>query len=175
MRDEHFPDCDEEPATAGQRFLLVDDADGRFIIDAVTGVVSLAHEDLIERERNVTHTVRIRVLERNGAAYELSLRLKITGMVPRVAGDDFFSAPGEGAPHAVPSPQPAPFSEQRWLHYAAFAARQAQHRKRARFAAPYGAALGAPSPAALALSAKAELSLRAAPFPSMPDGWLSEP
>lgn len=145
------------PATPG--FSLADDADGRFVIDADTGVISLAHEDLVERERNVVHGVRIRVVERNGDSYEMAVRLKITGLVPKMAGEDYFGeAPDLSSPApaatAAPAPvetptaaqEPAAFSAAHWMRYAAFAARQAQHRKRARFAA---AQLGAALPIAV--------------------------
>jgi hypothetical protein len=121
---------------AASAFSLTDDADGRFVIDARTGVISVAHRDLVDQERNIVHTVHVHVTEPRGESYEMAVRLKITGMVPRIAGDDLFgydeaAEPFELSP--VLNDRPATFSLHHWLSYAAFAARDGQLREEAIF------------------------------------------
>jgi len=104
-------------------FSLADDADGRFVIDRETGVISVFNDDLVARERHAIHGVRMRVVERDGGAYEFSLRLKITGSVPQTVGDSVFSetpAPQAAPPMAVAAePAKRPFSARAWSLYAA--------------------------------------------------------
>lgn len=71
-------------------FYLLDDADGRFVIDRDFGVVSLRSDALLEAERDAVHLARVLVIEQSGERYELALRLKLTGMVPQavIADDD---------------------------------------------------------------------------------------
>ena len=64
----------EEPG-----FYLLDDAGGRFSIDRATGIVTLAHDHVLELERDAIHPVHIKVIEHSGASYELNFRLRITG------------------------------------------------------------------------------------------------
>ena len=173
-------DALSRPDEAPPAFALIDDAGGRFVIDAQSGVVSVAHEDIVARERDAIHSARLRIVEPSGARYEIAMRLKITGLVPRMAGDDFFAdAEADSAPHptavveATTSPEPVPFSLAHWLHYAAFAARDAQHRARANFADAYGAALpGHVTPQVKA--GRADLAVPAASFYAMPDAWLQD-
>jgi len=73
-------------------FVLLNDADGRFLIDHDIGVVTLADETLLVRERNAIHAVRLRVVESSGASYELDLQLRITGRVPQMVGAEEFAA-----------------------------------------------------------------------------------
>ncbi|MGQ0531264.1 MAG: hypothetical protein ACT4OF_01060 [Caulobacteraceae bacterium] len=77
-------------ATAG--FYLLDDAGGRFVVDRDMGVVSLADDTLLERERGAVHAVRMRVIEQSGATYELDMQLRITGRVPQMVGAEEFAA-----------------------------------------------------------------------------------
>lgn len=163
-------------------FALIDDAGGRFVIDAVSGVVSVAHEDIVTQQRDAVHSVRLQITEPNGARYEITMRLKITGLVPRMAGDDFFTdAPeADATEHCAPAAEiaahqePIPFSLAHWLAYAAFSARQAEYRARAHFAAAaYGAALPAPA-APQVKTGRADLALRTPAFNAMPDAWLHD-
>lgn len=131
------------------QFVLTDDADGRFVVDDATGVVSLSSESVLERDRGDIYPARLRVYERDGSFYELALRLRITGLVPQSAAtDDFFGAPLEQdldiaagpieAP-AAPQPRPAPvFSPSRWLNFAAW---RADHTPLVTDRAPFAGAL----------------------------------
>lgn len=75
----------DAPAPQGPGFYLLDDAGGRFVIDHEMGVVSLADEGILERERDAIHVARLKVVEPSGAIYEIDLRLKLTGHVPQIA------------------------------------------------------------------------------------------
>lgn len=77
-------------ATAG--FYLLNDAGGRFVVDREMGVVSLADEALLTRERGMVHAVRLRVIEQSGASYELDMQLRVTGRVPQMIGAEEFAA-----------------------------------------------------------------------------------
>jgi hypothetical protein len=69
-------------------FYLLDDGGGRFEIDREWGLISLRDESLLERERGQIHEARLRVVEPSGATYELTLRLRISGRVPQVVGEE---------------------------------------------------------------------------------------
>jgi hypothetical protein len=95
-----------ELETAG--FYLVDDAGGRFEIDRDMGIISLRNESLLETERLAIHLVRMRVIERSGANYEMEMKLRLTGRVPQMVGaeDALFDIPAtEATPVAKPEPQ----------------------------------------------------------------------
>ena len=102
------------PETAG--FYLVDDADGRFVIDRDMGIISLRDEALLGTERLAIHVVRMRVVERSGANYEMEMKLRLTGRVPQMVGaeDALFDIPKtEAAPITTPEPQT------HWTNYVA--------------------------------------------------------
>lgn len=73
-------------------FYLLNNANGRFVIDREIGVVTLADESLLQSERNTVHDVRLRVVEPSGATYELDMQLRITGRVPQMLGAEEFAA-----------------------------------------------------------------------------------
>lgn len=75
------PSAAQEPG-----FYLVDDCNGRFVIERDTGIVSLKDESLLAIEKGAIHPVHIRVIELSGGHYDLKLRLRITGRVPQIAG-----------------------------------------------------------------------------------------
>lgn len=77
---------------AAPGFYLLDDANGRFVIDRDIGVVTLADEDILRSERNAVHGVKLRVIEPSGATYELEMQLRISGRVPQMIGADEFAA-----------------------------------------------------------------------------------
>lgn len=77
-------------ATAG--FYLLNDAGGRFVVDREMGVVSLADDEVLTRERGMVHAIRLRVIEQSGASYELDMRLRVTGRVPQMVGAEEFAA-----------------------------------------------------------------------------------
>lgn len=69
-------------------FYLLDDADGRFVVDREWGLVSLKDEATLASERGAVHAVLLKVVEPSGEVYELALRLRISGLVPQVVGDE---------------------------------------------------------------------------------------
>ncbi|MBX3511225.1 MAG: hypothetical protein KF700_08490 [Hyphomonadaceae bacterium] len=88
-------------------FTLVDDAGGRFVVDRESGIVSLAGEYVLTSDAGAVHAARLRVVEASGASYELDMRLKITGMVPRMLGDNDIDFLAE-IPAFEPAPAPTP-------------------------------------------------------------------
>jgi hypothetical protein len=79
------------PEFADPGFYLLDDAGGRFVVDRDIGVVTLADETLLQRERGAVHAIRMRVIEPSGATYELDMQLRITGRVPQMVGAEEFA------------------------------------------------------------------------------------
>ena len=69
-------------------FYLLNDADGRFVVDPDTGVVMLADEDILKTERGAIHCAQLRVVENSGYSYTLDLELRLTGRVPQMAGSE---------------------------------------------------------------------------------------
>lgn len=109
-------------------FYLLDDADGRFVVDHVTGVISLASSALLEGEHGAVHDVRLHVVEQSGSSYELPLQLRVTGLIPSMVGAediDFSGAATAPAPELparrqialVTSAPPAP--QIGWTSYSA--------------------------------------------------------
>lgn len=86
-------------AADGPGFTLIDDAGGRFAIERETGIISLAHDDILEREHGAVFGVRVHVQEPSGETYELHLRLRIDGRVPQIAEN-------EAAPALAIAPTP---------------------------------------------------------------------
>lgn len=122
-------------------FYLLDDAGGRFIVDRDSGIVSLKDESLLERELGQVHVARLSVFEPSGASYELELRLRLTGLIPQVAGYD--SEALEGQPEATPQPvHPVD-----WTAFAAAACALARAPLLTHDNAPYGALLAPRAPA----------------------------
>jgi hypothetical protein len=77
-----------EPSLDGPGFFLLDDADGRFAIERETGIITLASDEILEREHGAVYAARIRVREGSGETYEMNLRLRIDGRVPQIAEND---------------------------------------------------------------------------------------
>ena len=71
-------------------FFLLDDANGRFIVDREMGVVMLRDETLLTRAHGAVYPARLRVVEPSGASYDLDLKLRLTGRVPQVLGTEDF-------------------------------------------------------------------------------------
>jgi hypothetical protein len=82
----------EAPETPEPGFYLLDDANGRFVVDREMGVVTLADDSILQSERNAVHGVRLRVTEPSGVSYELNMQLRITGRVPQMLGAEEFAA-----------------------------------------------------------------------------------
>jgi hypothetical protein len=128
----------EEPG-----FYLLDDCCGRFEVDRSFGVVSLRDESILEHERGSVHEARLRVVEPSGASYDIALKLRLTGRVPKMAGaediDFMAGAPALDAP-AKPAPRP--------IAWAAYTATKDAPAAPIDEAARFGAALAAPEPPA---------------------------
>ena len=109
--------AEPELETAG--FYLVDDAGGRFEIDREMGIISLRDESLLETERFAIHVVRMRVIERSGANYEMEMKLRLTGRVPQMVGaeDALFDIPGAEAAPVTETPKQEP--QTHWTRFAA--------------------------------------------------------
>ncbi len=58
---------DSDATNSGVSYSLVDDAGGRFAIDAVTGVVTVADGSLLDREANALHTITVRATSQDGS------------------------------------------------------------------------------------------------------------
>lgn len=84
------PQTPIEPPAPG--FYLLNDANGRFVVDREMGVVTLADDSILQSERNSVHAARLRVIEPSGAIYELDMQLRITGRVPQMLGAEEFAA-----------------------------------------------------------------------------------
>jgi hypothetical protein len=102
-------------------FFLVDDADGRFVVEREMGVVSLKEEALLASESGAVHGVRLRVVEPSGSNYEIELQLRLTGLVPQVVGAEEFAAIAGLEPSAAPVAQPAPAEAKPPLDWSAYA------------------------------------------------------
>ena len=72
----------------GPGFHLMNDAGGRFVVDSVTGVISLRDEAILERERGAIYVARLRVIEQSGERYELDLKLRLSGCVPQLVSEE---------------------------------------------------------------------------------------
>lgn len=83
---------DRAPEPPAPGFYLLDDANGRFVVDREMGVVTLADESILHSERNAVHTVKLRVVEPSRASYELNMQLRVSGRVPQMLGADEFAA-----------------------------------------------------------------------------------
>lgn len=106
--------CGDE--TAG--FYLLDDAGGRFVIERDIGVVSVADDDLVERERGAIHLVKLRVVEPSGLSYEMEMRLRVTGRVPQMVGSEEYAALTAAAAEPPSPPAPRAAHAVAWTRYA---------------------------------------------------------
>jgi|CXWL01.1.fsa_nt_gi hypothetical protein len=70
-------------------FYLLDDAGGRFVVDREWGLVSLKDAATLAAELGAEHAVLLKVVEPSGDIYELALRLRLSGLVPQVVGNEF--------------------------------------------------------------------------------------
>lgn len=108
-------------------FYLIDDADGRFVIDRDMGIISLRDERLLAIESGAIHQAHVRVVELSGTSYELKFRLRLTGRVPQIAGAEENDVLASLASAPIPdlmAPQEkilAPQPQIPWLSFAAAA------------------------------------------------------
>jgi hypothetical protein len=130
-------------------FFLLDDAEGRFVVDREMGVVTLRDEALLTRERGVVYPARLRVVESSGASYDLDLKLRITGQVPQVLGSEDFGFGAETLAGVAPMIEATPSAQQApSVPWTTFAAVSGLHTKAALNAqGAYGALLVAVLPA----------------------------
>lgn len=68
---------DDDPATV-LSFVLIDDAGGRFVIDAGTGAVTVANGALLDFETATSHDVIVRATDQNGATIDKVFTLDVT-------------------------------------------------------------------------------------------------
>jgi hypothetical protein len=77
------------PAVAhGPGFALIDDAEGRFVVDSITGVISLSDDAMLARELGAVHVARLRVIEQSGERYEIELKLRLSGRIPQLVSQE---------------------------------------------------------------------------------------
>src|SRR5258705_13687984 len=68
---------DNDPATV-LSFVLIDDAGGRFIIDAGTGAVTVANGALLDFETATSHDITVRATDQNGVTIDKVFTLDVT-------------------------------------------------------------------------------------------------
>lgn len=68
----------QDPDSSVFTYLLVDDAGGRFDIDANSGVVTVQDGLLIDYEQQSSHTIRVRVTDDEGASAEFDMVVAVT-------------------------------------------------------------------------------------------------
>lgn len=106
-------------------FVLLDDAGGRFVVDPRTGLICLADEERLNQERDSVHAVRLQARDGAGEPYEMTLRLKLTGVVPEIVdADETLDAPVE-TPAPVEAVDMEASSLSPWRDFAAFLGRTA--------------------------------------------------
>ena len=128
-------------------FYMLDDADGRFVVDREFGFVSVANDEVLARDLDSVHAVALRVVEQSGDSYRLDLQLRITGRVPQMVGAEDFGLAAPGAEQSAPvEAAAAPPRAQPTLAWSHFAAALAQPGK-APLAQSRGAFIAAPLPA----------------------------
>ncbi len=84
-------------------YTLVNDAGGRFAIDANTGNISVADGTLLDHETNDSHTVRVRVTDNGGLFSEQDIVIQVQDVneAPDVSGPMTITAPQNLATHTV--------------------------------------------------------------------------
>ncbi len=137
------------PETSPPGFYLLNDANGRFVIDRDLGIVSLRDAALLASENGAVHGVRMRVVENSGESYELDMQLRITGMVPQMVGAEDFTF-GAAAPRPAQAAAVTPEAVRQQISWATFSATYDAGGAPASLstcgATPYGALLTAPTP-----------------------------
>lgn len=123
-------------------YFLLDDANGRFIVDRDMGIVMLRDETLAAREQGAIYPARLRVVEASGASYDLDLKLRITGRVPQMVGAEDFGFGGDLPSLETPARQAVSVA---WTAFAA--ARGLQTKPQLTAHGAYGGLLTATLPA----------------------------
>ena len=90
---------------------LLDDAGGRFTIDAQTGEVRVADGNLLDFNSNASHTILVRVVDNQGGAMDKAMTVEVR-QAPEQPGITGGSDGGAGPPPieivTAPNPEPAP-------------------------------------------------------------------
>ena len=82
-------------------FVLIDDAEGRFVVDPHSGLICAASQEVLERDRGGIFCVRLESREGFGARYVMTLQLEMSGLVPAmVKSEDEAVLHVEDAPDA---------------------------------------------------------------------------
>jgi len=79
-------------------YALLDDAGGRFAIDAATGQISVADGSLLDYESATSFTIVARVTDAGGLTHDQNLTIAVnnqTGMIAGTAGDDTLNGTSE--------------------------------------------------------------------------------
>ncbi|CEJ13853.1 Bifunctional hemolysin/adenylate cyclase precursor [bacterium YEK0313] len=79
-------------------YTLLDDAGGRFVIDATTGVVTVASGAVLDFETQVSHAINVRVTDQAGLSIDKAFTINLSNVPDAAAyvgtsGDDIFVAP----------------------------------------------------------------------------------
>jgi Ca2+-binding RTX toxin-like protein len=78
----------QDPDSTVLTYSLVDDADGRFTINAGTGAITVASGLLLDFEQNPTHVIRVRVEDQALGAFEKDFTVAINNVDPEnIVGD----------------------------------------------------------------------------------------
>lgn len=73
---------------SGPGFTLLNDAGGRFAIERETGIITVLHDETLATDAGAVFTVRLRCVEYSGLSYDQDLKLRVTGRVPLIVGDE---------------------------------------------------------------------------------------
>jgi hypothetical protein len=87
-------DLDPDPQL---RYTLLDNAGGRFAIDAVSGVVTVANGIMLDYETATSHDISVRVTDSGGAYFNKAFTIKVTDVnevFTGNGGDNTFAYPG---------------------------------------------------------------------------------
>jgi Ca2+-binding RTX toxin-like protein len=85
-------------AGATLTYALVDDAGGRFAIDATTGGITVANGSLLDYESATSHGITVRVIDQNGLTFDKAFTIGITnvfGTYVGTSGDDVLVGSAE--------------------------------------------------------------------------------
>lgn len=156
----------------GPGFTLLNDAGGRFAIERETGIITVLHDETLATDAGAVFTVRLRCVEYSGLSYDQDLKLRVTGRVPLIVGDEANDAlwrlahgPLDVAPirrvsMALAEPAIAPAADVAMADWSEFAAFRA-HGARRPLTEP--SAFGALTGALPSVDVSANLALVAAP------------
>ena len=82
-------------------YSLVNDAGGRFAIDASTGTITVADGSLLNYEAATSHTVTVRVTDAGGATYDETVTINLTNVNEAPTGADATITINEDTAHTL--------------------------------------------------------------------------